>query len=78
MEDRKEVEVPAATGSRPAVEGLFIDLGEQGPEDIVLLKGGTGTMFAEIHAAIDRWRESLAIGTAGDIVPVVLLYRKRN
>jgi hypothetical protein len=78
MEDRKEADLPAAAGSPPAVEGLFIDLGAQGPDDVALLKDGTGAMAAEIHAALDRWRDSLAVDTASDIVPVVLLYRKRN
>ena len=34
-------------------------------------------MTREIHAAIDRWRASLGVDTAGDLVPVVLLYRQR-
>ena len=61
-----------------AVEGLFIDLGEQMPQDIAGLKDGAGDMTREINAAIDRWRGSLGVDTAGDVVPVVLLYRQRT
>lgn len=60
-------------------EGLFIDLGEQRPEDIADLKEGTGAAARDIHAAISRWRASLGAGaTTAELVPVVLLYRQRN
>ena len=59
------------------MEGLFIDLGDQRPDDVERLKAGAGDMTREIHAAIDRWRASLGVDTAGEIVPVVLLYRQR-
>ena len=78
MDKRDEAGVPTAAASRAAVEGLFIDLGEREPEDVALLKDGTGAMMGEIHSAIDRWRETLGIDIAGDIMPVVLLYRRRN
>lgn len=78
MGERDEAGVPTEAASRAAVEGLFIDLGEREPEDVALLKDGSGAMTDEIHAAIDRWRETLGIDGAGDIVPVVLLYRQRN
>jgi hypothetical protein len=78
MEEREEAKDSTAAASRSAVEGLFIDLGERGPEDVARLKEGTGPMTAEIHAAIDRWRENLGIDTAGDVVPIVILYEKRN
>jgi predicted exporter len=76
--ERDEAGVPTAAASQAAVEGLFIDLGERQPEDVALLKEGTGAMTDEIHTAIDRWRKTLGIDTAGDVVPVVLLYRQRN
>jgi hypothetical protein len=78
MDERDDVGASSVTDSRAAVEGLLIDLGERGSEDVALLKEGAGAMTAEIHAAIDRWRESQAIDIAGDIVPVVLLYRQNN
>ena len=59
------------------MEGLFIDLGEQGPRDIADLKDGAGKATREIEAAIDRWRVSQGADTAADVVPVVLLYRQR-
>lgn len=78
MDERDEVGASSAPDSRAAVEGLLIDLGERGAEDVALLKEGAGAMTDEIRAAIDRWRESQAIDIAGDIVPVVLLYRQNN
>lgn len=78
MEEPDEAGVSTEAVSRAAMEGLFIDLGERGSEDVALLKEGTGAMTDEINAAIDRWRDSLGIDTADDIVPVVLLYRQRN
>ena len=65
-------------GMEAAVEGLFIDLGERGSQDVARLKDGSGDMMREINAAIDRWRASLGVDTAGEVVPVVLLYRQRT
>ena len=78
MDERDEVGASSGTDSRAAVDGLLIDLGGRGAEDVALLKEGAGAMTDEIHAAIDRWRESQAIDPEGDIVPVVLLYRQHN
>lgn len=61
-----------------AVEGLFIDLGERESQDVARLKDGAGDMTRDINAAIDRWRASLGVDTAGEVVPVVLLYRQRT
>jgi hypothetical protein len=78
MEEREQAGASIAAASRASVEGLFIDLGERGSEDVARLKEGAGVLTGDIHAAIDRWRESLGIDTSDDIVPVVLLYRQRN
>ena len=78
MEDQEQAGNSVAAEPRASVEGLFIELGQQRSQDVACLKEGTGAMIGEINAAIDRWRANLGIGTAGDIVPVVLLYRARN
>jgi hypothetical protein len=56
----------------------MLDLGPQRRRDIKQLKRGDGPLALEIETAVHRAREDLGINPAAEIVPVVLLYRRRD
>jgi hypothetical protein len=55
--------------------GLVVDVGSQSEDRIDQPKQGHGELARQIQAAVARSREGLAVDTAAEIVPVVLLYR---
>jgi hypothetical protein len=58
--------------------GFMLDLGSQRRRDIKQLKRGDGPLAHEIATAVQRAREELGINPAAELVPVVLLYRRRD
>ena len=58
--------------------GFMLDLGPQRRRDIKQLKRGDGPLAHEIETAVQRARGELGINPAAEIVPVVLLYRRRD
>ena len=74
------VAAAALTGSptRLPESGFMLALGPQRRRDIKQLKRGDGPLAHEIETAVQRAREDLGINSAAEIVPVVLLYRRRD
>ena len=64
--------------TRPPESGFRLELGPQRRRDIKQLKRGNGPLAHEIQTAVHRAREELGISPATEIVPVVLLYRRRD
>src|SRR5262245_21405894 len=58
--------------------GFRLEFGPQRRRDIKQLKRGNGPLANEIQTAVHRAREELGINPATEIVPVVLLYRRRD
>jgi hypothetical protein len=57
--------------------GLVVDFGEQRRKKIRRLKRGRGALTRQIQAAVEEARRELGIESDTEIVPVVLLYRRR-
>jgi hypothetical protein len=55
---------------------LLVDFGQQRRKGIDRLKRGEGALRWQIQEAVDRHRQELGISADGEIVPVVLLYRR--
>jgi hypothetical protein len=70
--EKRDTSLPAATIA--ADLGLFIHLGGWRPAELERLKKGAGRWMRRIDAAMESWREDLAVSDA-PIVAVVLLYR---
>src|SRR5262245_32545 len=58
--------------------GFMLDLGPQRRRDIKQLRRGDGPLAHEIETAVQRARGGLGINPAAEIVPIVLLYRRRD
>jgi hypothetical protein len=66
------------TAAEPFDMGLFLELGRRQRKQITQLKEGTGPLTRRVQAAVDRWREQLNVDASAEVVPVVLLYRRRR
>ena len=57
---------------------IVLDLGKVKDKRVKQLKRGRGKLLAEVHEAIDQVRSSLGPeAESKEIVPVVLVYRKK-
>lgn len=63
---------------RPTHECLLMELGEQRRRDIAQLKSGQGSLADQICAAVSHSCASLGIDDTKEVVPVVLIYRRRK
>jgi len=71
-------ETPPLPVARPAVAGLMLDLGRQRRKQIKRLKRGDGRLTRHLQEVIEQSRAELGLDPAVEIVPVVLLYRRRE
>jgi len=55
--------------------GLLIDVGRQSHDQIRRLKRGNGQLAQQLQMAVLQSRKQLGLGSAAEIVPVVVLYR---
>lgn len=71
-------EPDADTDSAPSPP-IIVDLGKVGRKQIKKLKQGRGPLAMEVDEVIEALRRELGEETAGkEIVPVVLLYRRKR
>jgi len=68
----------ASSPTRLPQSGFLLDLGSQRRRDIKQLKRGDGPLAHEIETAVQRARAELGINQDAEIVPVLLLYRRRD
>jgi len=73
--EKHSASLPAATIA--ADLGLFIHLGNWRPTELERLKNGAGRWMRRIDAAVEDWRNDIAVSGAS-IVIVVLLFRCRG
>jgi hypothetical protein len=70
---------PSATATSGKSEAaLFVELGEASPKELRRLHGGSGPLMRQIEQAIERWRTELDLEAAAGVVPVILLYRRKE
>jgi hypothetical protein len=71
-------EPPASDGAHDSVHPIVIDLGRKKKELIRKLKRGRGKLMDEVFAAIEQTRDALSENGDGQIVPVILIYRRKR
>jgi hypothetical protein len=58
--------------------GLFVEFGNASPTQLQRLRRGEGPLMQQVEKAIERWRRELDLKASAGIVPVILLYRRKE
>ncbi len=77
MEDGAPQQQMLPALARLSDRGLFLELGRQSRSQIKRLKRGRGRLTRQVAQAVTEACEGLGIDPQAEVIPIVILYRRR-
>ena len=72
-----EAETQDAARTKRAIRPVYLNAGKRRPKEIKALKRGQGKLAAKIVAEVEKAVGEIGLDGGSDVIPVVLLYRRK-